>query len=112
MYRNPHQRQDHFSLLLHREAAAALVADERLFDRAEQILLRWKARHGMNAPRDWDVWLGILNAANGRAEAIKMMTSEDERATRLRQSSPFSTLVSQRRRLEILRGLRDDARAT
>ena len=98
---NSHARNDRFSLLLHREAAEALAHDEALLGRAEAILWRWKRSSGINACRDWDEWLSLI--ARGRSVVVQAMVSEDEHATRLRQSSPFSVLVPPRKRWALLK---------
>lgn len=98
---NSHARNDRFSLLLHREAAEAVAHDEALLGRAEAILRRWKRSNGINACRDWDEWLLLI--ARGRSVVVQAMLSEDEHATRLRQSSPFSVLVSPRKRWALLK---------
>ncbi len=100
---NAHARNDRFSLLLHREAAQELVHDERLLERARSILTAWKLRN-TSAPRDWDEWLRILD--QGTEAVMQVMIEEDERSTRLRQSSPFSVLVPARRRWALLKEAR------
>ena len=98
---NSHARNDRFSLLLHREAAEAVAHDEALLGRAEAILRRWKRSNGINACRDWDEWLSLI--AHGQSVVVQTMLSEDEHATRLRQSSPFSVLVPPRKRWALLK---------
>jgi len=98
---NSHARNDRFSLLLHREAAEAVVHDEALLGRAEAILRHWKRSNGINACRDWDEWLSLI--VQGRSVVVQAMVSEDEHATRLRQSSPFSVLVPPRKRWALLK---------
>ena len=103
---NSHSRNDRFSLLLHREAAQAVVRDEALLQRAATTLRRWKLAQGSNAPHAWDEWLALI--ADGRPAVVRTMLSEDESATRLRQSSPFSVMVSPRRRWALLKEAKDD----
>ncbi|OZB52252.1 MAG: hypothetical protein B7X43_04260 [Thiomonas sp. 15-63-373] len=98
---NSHARNDRFSLLLHREAAGAVARDEALLVRAEAILRSWKQSNGINACRDWDEWLSLI--ARGPSVVVQVMVSEDEYATRLRQSSPFSVLVPPRKRWALLK---------
>lgn len=98
---NSHARNDRFSLLLHREAAGTVARDEALLGRAEAILRSWKQSNGINACRDWDEWLSLI--ARGQSVVVQVMVSEDEHATRLRQSSPFSVLVPPRKRWALLK---------
>jgi hypothetical protein len=97
---NPHRFHDLFSSLLHREAAELIKRDNLLLEQAKNTLLRWKAMHGEQAVVDWDEWLDIL--AEGPDTVLATMTAPDERAMRLRQSSPFSCLVAPRRRWALL----------
>jgi hypothetical protein len=97
---NPHRKNDLFSLLLHREAAELIRGNNLLIDQAKGTLYRWKAMHGEQAVSDWDEWLDIISAGPDRL--LSTMTAPDEHATRLRQSSPFSCLISPRRRWALL----------
>ena len=97
---NGHARNDYYSLLLHREAAAALASDADLLLQARHIVTEWKRRN-TSAPRDWDEWLRLID--QGVEATIHAMTAENERSSRLRQSSPFSALVPARRRWALLK---------
>lgn len=97
---NSHAHHDRFSLLLHREVASALHADASLLGKAHDIVTAWK-RHNPSAPTDWDEWLCIIE--QGLPATIQTMVAEDERSTRLRQSSPFSVLVPARKRWALLK---------
>jgi hypothetical protein len=101
---------DLFSLMLHKEAAEMIKNDKGLIDEAKNILLRWKTMHGEFGVLDWDEWLKLIEA--GDEIVLDMMTQSGEHATRLRQSSPFSCLVPNRRRWALLNeAIREKGRA-
>lgn len=91
--RSDHQRLDERSLALHSAVAAKLQCDPALIERARANLSRWRA--SLNG--SWmDEWQLILD---GPLEGVVACLKErSERATRLRQSSPFAGLLTQQER--------------
>jgi len=55
--------------------------------------------------RTLDEWIAILDGP--LPGVIEVLTADDERATRLRQSNPFAGLLSNEERSRILRPFRD-----
>jgi len=93
-----HQWIDQRSLALHQAVAAKLEADPQLLDIARQNLARWLV-HSAAAPlREWR---GILDSAP-LAEVVALLRSPSERATELRQSSPFAGLLTTEERRAIM----------
>lgn len=90
-----HARIDARSLALHRLIARKLAADPALLDIARATLRRWQT--GNTGPAAaLDEWLRIVS---GPADAVARFLEEpSERATRLRQSSPFGGILSEAER--------------
>ena len=101
-----HERNDRYSLLLHRDLARLLRSDESLLARGRRNILRWQAMHGHSVPA-WDEWLRLIDS--GADAVAKIMVDEGEEATRLRQSTPFAGIVPNRRRWELLKESRREA---
>ena len=95
-FHSDHQRLDERSLALHAAVAAKLQRDPALIERARANLSRWRAWLNGN----WmDAWQLILD---GPLEGVVACLKErSERATRLRQSSPFAGLLTQQERRAI-----------
>jgi hypothetical protein len=92
-----HKRIEERSLQLHKEIARRLQNDPQLLQRAKENLIRWIARDG-EIPV-WREWIEILNGPLSRV--LSVLLSPGERATRLRQSSPFCGILSPRERWKI-----------
>jgi len=87
-----HQRLDARSLAMYRIIAKKLLADPRLIDRARRTLARWMARSASPVPACFLEWQHILE---GSPEVIAgFLASMSEDATRLRQSSPFTKVLT------------------
>jgi hypothetical protein len=74
-------------------AMAAIIArrireNPRLLEVADENLDRWLAICAPNSRPALMEWKGILK--RGLDETLKTLCTEDERSTRLRQSSPFA----------------------
>ncbi|BAP89099.1 uncharacterized protein E1O_19680 [Burkholderiales bacterium GJ-E10] len=104
-----HARADRFSLLLHRDVARMLRTDPALVDCVRETVIRWQAMHANNIPA-WDEWLAILDA--GPQRIIEVLEDDGEDATRLRQSSPFAGVLTNRRRWELLEEVSREARGS
>ena len=93
-----HQWIDQRSLALHQAVAAKLEADPQLLDIARQNLARWLVHNAAAPLREWRA---ILDSAP-LAEVLALLRSPDERATGLRQSSPFAGLLTPEERRAIM----------
>ena len=95
-----HRLIDERSLAFDRLTAAKLKANPALLEKAKNNVHRWLASCSAGvrpALLEWQV------ALDGPFEALlALLTSSDERATRLRQSSPFAGVLSPAERTAIL----------
>lgn len=87
-----HMRLEERSLALHSEIARRLSARPELLDTAKKNLARWIERDGEIPP--WREWGEVLSRS--LQEITDILVSRDERATHLRQSSPFCGLLTPR----------------
>ena len=93
-----HSRLDERSLALHQLIAEKMMADPGLLNKARDNLRRWQRMEGSPklALAEWEQIL------SGPADEIaKFLTEQSERATRLRQSSPFAGVLSKAERKAI-----------
>ena len=93
-----HRCLDERSLALHRRIAEKVLADPALLDKARDNLRRWQQIEGSPklALAEWEQILG------GPTDQIaQFLTEQSERATRLRQSSPFAGVLSEAERKAI-----------
>ncbi len=99
---DPHQRARLMSDAMHREVARRLRSDPAtVVARALANLARWQAQFGGELPRCYEEWQPLLA---GTVEAlIAVLEGQDERAQRMRSSSPFTGLLTTRERAEIMR---------
>ncbi len=80
---------------MHRLVARKLRADPALLDKARQNVRRWQEQDG--SPRlALAEWEQILHGSP--REVANFITERSERATRLRQSSPFAGMLSEEER--------------
>ena len=95
-----HRLIDERSLAFDRVTAAKIAADPALIDRARSTLTHWL---GTASPRVRPVLLEWQAILDGTVEnLLAILTATDERATRLRQSSPFAGTLSTAERTAIL----------
>jgi hypothetical protein len=95
-----HRLIDERSLAFGRAIATRLPEHPEFVEHARGTLGRWMGTASSRVQPVLDEWLGILN---GPFEGvISVLTSTDERTTRLRQSNPFAGLLSQTERNAIL----------
>lgn len=94
-----HRILDARSLAMHCMAAAKVEQDRSLFRTVKKIVDGWLARYPVNPPAALEEWRGLLSRPWAEVRAI--ITDPSERATRLRQSSPFATLLSPKERKRI-----------
>lgn len=93
-----HSRLDERSLALHRLVARKVLANPALLDKARETARRWRTTDGSPslALSEWESILG------GPADQIAQFLIEpSERATRLRQSSPFCGILTEDERRAI-----------
>jgi hypothetical protein len=86
-----HSRLDERSLTMHRLVAAKLRADPALLDKARENVRRWQDSDGSPGPALAE-WQQILGGPIDQVAAF--LAERSERATRLRQSSPFAGFLT------------------
>lgn len=93
-----HSRVDERSLAMHRLIAEKVLADPALLDTARGNLRRWQNTEG--SPRlTLSEWENILGGS--AAQVAQFLVEHSERATRLRQSSPFAGILTEAERQTI-----------
>jgi len=96
-----HRLIDQRSLAFGRAIAARLPGRPEIVERAKATLARWQKTSSARARGTLQEWDAIL--AGPLDGVVAVLTSTDERATRLRQSSPFAGVLSHEERNAILR---------
>ena len=99
-----HALQDATSLAFDRLTAQKIAANPALVERARATLSRWLATCSPSVRPVLHEWQAILSGP--REELLALLAATDERATRLRQSSPFAGILSVAERSTILREFR------
>lgn len=90
---NYHEELDRRSLELHKLYAEKIRENPALLEKAKATLSRWQAiADGSGSESTIQEWYDILNLP--LCEVLGFITSDSERATRLRQSNPFPGLLS------------------
>jgi hypothetical protein len=100
-----HQVIDRRSLEFDRRIVARLRENPALVGTARANLRRWLETASPAARRTLREWQALLDGPF--AELLATMEGEDERSTRLRQSSPFCGVLSRDERLAILKRFQD-----
>ena len=96
-----HQRIDERSLAFGRLIAERVAAHPELIAQARETAARWLQTCSPRSRSTLQEWLATLD---GPVEGVlRLLTSPDERSTRLRQSNPFAGVLSQEERNTILR---------
>jgi hypothetical protein len=93
-----HGRLDERSLAMHRLVAVKMQADPALLDKVRETVRRWQESDGSPklALAEWERIL------SGPVDQVaQFMTERSERATRLRQSSPFVGILTEAERQTI-----------
>jgi hypothetical protein len=94
-----HQRIDARSLAMHQLIASKLLVNPGLIDQARITLTRWRAQAAEPAASYFLEWEKILE---GSPEVVAdFLGSSSEEATRLRQSSPFTDVLTSEERSKI-----------
>ena len=96
-----HQNIDLRSLAMDQRTAEKLLANPALVDRGLANLDRWLKTCSPGVRPVLIEWQTLLQRP--LPEVILVLRSTDQRATRLRQSSPFAGLLSVSERTEILK---------
>ncbi len=96
-----HQNIDLRSLAMDQMTAEKLLANPALVDRGLANLDRWLKTCSPGVRPVLIEWQALLQRP--LPEVISVLRSTDQRATRLRQSSPFAGLLSVSERTEILK---------
>jgi hypothetical protein len=99
-----HQRLDARSLAMHCLVARKLLANPALTAQARSTLARWRAQAAEPVPSYFSEWGRILEGSKEQIAAFLASMHED--ATRLRQSSPFTNLLTLEERARIYEGFR------
>jgi hypothetical protein len=94
-----HQRLDARSLAMHCLVARKLLATPALTAQARSTLARWRAQAAEPVPSYFLEWARILEGST--EEIAALLASMHEDATRLRQSSPFTNLLTPEERARI-----------
>jgi hypothetical protein len=99
-----HQFLDRYNLLYHIEVARRLRANpQAILARAQQNLERWLPAHANSfsehALQEWRSLLERLSLA----ELTKLMTEDSDEGQRLRQSTPFTGILTENERDELWR---------
>jgi len=93
-----HNRLGERSLAMHRLIARKLRANPDLLDEARDNLRRWQKMDG--CPRlTLSEWADILSGS--AAQVAEFLEESSQRATRLRQSSPFAGILTEAERQAI-----------
>ena len=99
-----HQRLDARSLAMHCLVARKLLASPALLTQARSTLARWRAQAAEPVPSYFSEWGRVL--AGSPKEIAAFLASMREDATRLRQSSPFTNLLTPKERAGIYEAFR------
>src|ERR1700681_1807951 len=87
-----HQRLDARSLAMHCLVARKLLANPALIAQGRNTLARWSTQAAEPVPSYFLEWGGMLAGSSENIAAF--LASMREEATRLRQSSPFTNLLT------------------
>jgi hypothetical protein len=86
---------------MHRLVAEKLRREPALLDRARATLARWRVTASPRSQPYLEEWQRILRA--GLDATVAALLEDSERATALRQCSPFTGILTSRERFEFLR---------
>jgi hypothetical protein len=92
------------SLAMHCLAARKIDKNPKLLAEARDTLKKWRSRYVGDTPRALDEWAAILKSP--WPEIAALITDPGERATRLRQSTPFAGVLSPKERERIYAAFR------
>lgn len=88
-----HERLDARSLALHRLIADKIRQDVSLLEVARGNIARWQAENGETGdPSPHTEWLVLIDGPVD--QLLSLLEGQDQRATRLRQSTPFTGILT------------------
>ena len=96
-----HQEIDQRSLILHRFVVDKIRRDPTLFDLAKATLARWRTTGGAASQPYLAQWQALVD--EGMEACLHMAVEESQRGDALRQSSPFSGILSNSERFKLLK---------
>jgi hypothetical protein len=99
-----HRVMDARSLAMHCLAATKIDRDRGLLKKVRETLSRWRQRYGGDIPPALDEWQAILSRP--WPEIADLITDPGQSATRLRQSSPLSSVLTAKERERIYEAFR------
>ena len=99
-----HRILDARSLAMHCRIALKISRDPNLLNKAKENLKRWCAKSKGPKPRYLQEWEEILDRP--WPAIAELITSMSEEATRLRASSPFAGVLSEKEREEVYAAFR------
>lgn len=97
---NRHQRAEQRSRMLHIQVAGKLRDHPDLWQIPWQNLLRWE-KEMERLPPALSEWRQILQTLS-REEILALLESDSEEALRLRSSSPFTGILSETERRQLV----------
>ena len=92
-----HNRVDARSLAMHKVIAEKLMQNPKLLQRAKDNIKRWR-RQGVEVSA-FTEWENIIDG--GLNNVIRIMTADTEDGARLRQSAPFTGILTLKERKNI-----------
>lgn len=96
-----HQEIDARSLAMHRLVAAKIRRDPSLFEKARANLARWRVTACPSTLPYFVEWQRLMDV--GMEVCLQFATEDSERATAMRQASPFAGILTNEERLAFLR---------
>ena len=93
---NMQRRSDERSIALHREIAKKMRSNPSLWDIPKNNIVKWKKMRGKLTPAFIE-WEHILNTYT-KEQILSILESDSEESTRLRSSSPFTGILSEKER--------------
>lgn len=104
-----HREIDRRSLALHRLVAERVRSDPALFEKAIKTLARWRESVCIASQPYLEEWERLMH--QGVEACLSVAVEDSQRAAALRQSSPFSGVLSNRERFAFLKQWRSDDEA-
>ena len=101
-----HQDIDQRSLALHRMVAERVMDDPALFEKVRATLMRWRETVCSASQPYLEEWERLMN--QGVEACLSVAVEDSQRAATLRQSSPFSGVLTNRERFSFLKQWRSD----